>query len=163
MSEEPEGNEEPELTGALELRLDLPAVHSAARMARHLIRPFAKSGGIAGAELDNLILVAAELLGNAVDHGGGEAALTAAELDRSVRMVLVLGVQAGRWEIAVTDEGGGDPAVVDALIHPDGMPDLEDERGRGFFLIAQMVDEISVKRSESGDGLQLTAVRSSPA
>jgi anti-sigma regulatory factor (Ser/Thr protein kinase) len=56
-----------------ELRLDLPAVHSAARMARHLVRQFARAGGLVGSELDQLVLVADELLSNAVDHGGGAA------------------------------------------------------------------------------------------
>jgi anti-sigma regulatory factor (Ser/Thr protein kinase) len=147
----------------LELRLDLPAVHSAARMARHLIRPFARSGGITGSELDNLVLVSSELLSNAVDHGGGEAVLDTSDLNHTVRMSLFLRVRAGNWEMDVIDEGGGDPAELDALIHPDGLPDLEDERGRGFFLIGTMVDEITVKKSDSGQGIQLSVTRNAPA
>lgn len=161
---EPEEEQDFSLPEApLELRLDLPAVHSAARMARHLIRPFARSGGVTGAELDNLVLVSSELLSNAVDHGGGESVMDTTELNHSVRMSLFLRVTAGTWTMDVTDQGGGDPAEIDALIHPEGMPDLEDERGRGFFLIGTMVDEITVHKSASGEGIQLSVIRSLPA
>ena len=155
------GGPEPVEPRAATLRLDLPAVHSAARMARHLIRPFARSGGVLGTELDNLLLVAAELLANAVDHGGGEAALETVNGHHAegARMQLALSVEAGGWRLEITDEGGGDPEAVRALVRPAGLPDLEDERGRGFFLIAQMVDEIRVEPSTSGRGLSLFVVR----
>jgi anti-sigma regulatory factor (Ser/Thr protein kinase) len=145
--------------GPLELRLDLPAAHSAARMARHLIRPFARSGGVTGGELDNLLLVASELMGNAVDHGGGDSAMEESDLEAPVRMKLFLTVEAGGWQLEVSDEGGGEPETLDQLIHPDGLPDLEDERGRGFFLISQMVDQIVVRKSEDGLGLALRVVK----
>lgn len=140
------------------LSLDLPAVHAAARMARHLIRPFARSGGVLGTELDNLVLVTDELLSNAVDHGGGDAAREA-EAGNGARMRFVLSVSSGSWRLEVSDQGGGDPQALQELISPEGLPDLEDERGRGFFLIAQMVDEIRVEASPDGRGLTLFVVR----
>jgi len=140
-----------------ELRLDLPAAHSAARMARHLVRQFARSGGLAGAALDNLVLIADELLTNAVDHGGGNGSMEETDLAHPVRMNLSLVVSALDWEVRVSDQGGGDPRAVDALIHPRDIPDLENERGRGFFLMAQMVDTLEVKRSDDGLGLVLIA------
>jgi len=141
----------------LEMSLDLPAVHAAARLARHLIRPLAKSVGITGTALDHLVLVASELIGNAVDHGGGEAALNADE--HRIRMRLDLVVSELGWKLAVSDQGGGEPEAVRELIEPQGLPDLEDERGRGFFLIREMVDRITVERSEDGTGLRLVAER----
>lgn len=142
-----------------ELRLDLPAAHSAARMARQMVRQFAIANGLAPGELDNLVLVADELLTNAVDHGGGHGTLEEADLDRPVRMHMLLHVTSHGWELHISDQGGGDPAVVDALMHPDGLPDLEDERGRGFFLMSQMVDSLRVQRSADGLGLELIATR----
>lgn len=142
-----------------ELRLDLPAAHVAARMARHLVRQFARSGGVSGTELDNLVLIADELLSNAVDHGGGNGSMEEVELERPVRMGLALALDSGGWEIRVSDQGGGDPVEVDALVHPEGLPDLENERGRGFFLLAQMVDSLEVRRSDDGLGLVLIARR----
>jgi anti-sigma regulatory factor (Ser/Thr protein kinase) len=150
---------DPDEAATPELRLDLPAAHSAARMARQLVRQFAQSTGIDGSELDNLVLVADELLTNAVDHGGGGGTLEEADLARPVRMKLALDVRADGWELHISDQGGGDPAVVDALMHPSDLPDLEDERGRGFFLMAQMVDELVVRRSADGLGLELIAIR----
>ncbi len=191
-----------------ELRLDLPAAHSAARMARHLVRQFAKAGGLPESELDQLTLVADELLSNAVDHGGGGAALEergvargefapverehgddaddaevsaerygaaemsaerhgAAEMSAErhgaaagARMQMLLVVSAHAWEVRVADQGGGDPDVVRELIAPsEGVPDLEDERGRGFFLMAQLVDSLEVQRSPDGLGLEMVARR----
>lgn len=143
-----------------ELRLDLPAAHSAARMARHLVRQFARTGGLPESEMDQLTLVADELLTNAVDHGGGGAALEESDHAEPSRMQMLLYVSHDAWEMRVADQGGGDPEVVRAMIAPpDGLPDLEDERGRGFFLMAQLVDSLEVRRSEDGLGLEMIARR----
>lgn len=142
-----------------ELWLELPAAHSAARAARALVRQFAGSHGVHGSELDTLVLVADELLTNAVDHGGGRGTLDADDLEHPVRMELALMVTVQGWELRVSDQGGGDPATVDALLHPTGLPDLEDERGRGLFLIAGECDTIEVRRSDDQLGLCLVARR----
>lgn len=142
-----------------ELRLDLPAAHSAARMARHLVREFAVREGLPDEDVDTLLLIADELLSNAVDHGGGEAAREEGDLAEPVRMELALVLRDDGWVLEVSDQGGGDPEEVDALLHPTGLPDLEDERGRGFFLISGMVQSLSVRRREDGLGLAITAVR----
>jgi anti-sigma regulatory factor (Ser/Thr protein kinase) len=141
-----------------ELSLDLPAAHSAVRMARQVVRQFARSKGIEDGELEVLVLVTSELLANAVDHGGGRAAMFQEDLHAPVRMQLALKMNGRGWTLEVTDHGGGDPDDVQELLAPTGIPDLEDERGRGFFLLAQMV-ELSVLMNESGDGLILRAVR----
>jgi anti-sigma regulatory factor (Ser/Thr protein kinase) len=142
-----------------ELRLDLPAAHSAARMARQLVREFALRGGMEAGEVDNLLLVTDELLSNAVDHGGGGAALEESDLHAQVTMQLVLVLREEGWVLDVADEGRGDPEELDALLHPAGLPDLEDERGRGFFLISGLCQSLSVRRREDGKGLVVTAVR----
>jgi anti-sigma regulatory factor (Ser/Thr protein kinase) len=139
--------------------MDLPAAHSAVRMARAVVGPFAETRGIVGDELDTLLLVVSELLANAVDHGGGGAALEEEDLERPVRMSFDLEIGPESWELAVEDEGGGDPEVVRALIEPDGLPDLEDERGRGFFLLASMVDSLTVDVRADGLGLVIRAVK----
>jgi anti-sigma regulatory factor (Ser/Thr protein kinase) len=142
-----------------ELRLDLPAAHSAARMARHLVREFAGREGVPPEEVDSLLLIADELLSNAVDHGGGAAAREERELAQPVRMTLALVLRDDGWSLEVTDEGGGDPEEVDRLLHPTGLPDLEDERGRGFFLISGLCQSLSARLREDGLGLAITAVR----
>ena len=72
-------------------------------------------------------------------------------------MTLLLGVDPTGWQLSVSDQGGGDPSEITPFLDPDGLPDLEDERGRGFFLLVQMVDRLTVERSPDGKGLEFTA------
>ena len=141
-----------------ELALDLPAAHSSVAVARRVLRHFARLAGQADGEVEVLMLVASELLANAVDHGGGGGALE----DRtasSVRMRMRYSLRPDGWTFRVSDEGGGDPAEVQPLLQKDQVPDLEDERGRGFFLVAQMVDRLDVEKSPDGRGLTFVAAR----
>jgi anti-sigma regulatory factor (Ser/Thr protein kinase) len=59
----------------------------------------------------------------------------------------------------VSDQGGGDPELVEKLLHPGSLPDLDEERGRGFFLLTQMVEVIRVEKSADGRGLTLIAAQ----
>ncbi len=142
-----------------ELRLDLPAAHSAERMARGVLRQFAQREKVPAAEIDTLEFVAGELLTNAVDHGGGERALREEDLRSRVRMSLVLVVRADGWTLRVGDQGGADPAELRARLKPEEEPDIEDDRGRGFFLLAQMVDSLDVEVSADGLGVEFVAIR----
>jgi len=142
-----------------ELVLDVPAVHASARAARGLVRHFAERHGIGGADLDALVLIADELMTNAVDHGGGGGALEESDLTRQAFMRIAVALDDTSWNIAVSDQGGGDPSVVDALLHPAGLPDLEDERGRGLYLMTLECDSIFVRRSDDALGLCLVARR----
>ena len=144
-----------------ELSLDLPATHAHGRMARRIARQFAESEGLPEGECDTLEFVTGELLDNAVDHGGGEAARELEDLPRAdVRMTLFLSVEGGRWQVRIGDQGGGDPQAIRPLLDPpDGIPDLDDDRGRGFFLLAGMVDELAVDRSQDGLGLEFRAAK----
>ena len=142
-----------------ELSLELPAAHRGVRIARNVVRRFARLSGLSHQDTDSLLLVTSELLGNSIDHGGGEAAMSEEDMAGDVRMRMNLELARGRWVLRVTDQGGGDPADVERLLAPDGMPDLEDERGRGFFLMAQMVDRMEVERSADGRGLTIIATK----
>jgi anti-sigma regulatory factor (Ser/Thr protein kinase) len=81
------------------------------------------------------------------------------DLPGRVRMKLFVTVDARGWKLQVTDEGGGDPKEVAPLLAQREMPDLEDERGRGFYLLTQMLDSLEVDKSPDGRGLVFTAVR----
>lgn len=142
------------------IELELPAAHSAGRMARQMLRQFALKKGLPEDEVDRLEFVAGELLDNAVDHGGGEATREAADLEQDVRMRVDVGLGEGEWEVGVEDQGGGDHEEMNRFLKAQKeMPDLEDERGRGFFLILNMVDEIGVQRSRDGLGLRFQVRR----
>jgi len=139
------------------LELDLPAAHSEVVVARRSLRIFCRMAGINGRGLDDLLLVASELLGNAVDHGGGQAAMRPE--DARTRMRLELSVRPGHWSLAVSDQGGGDAEELRAMVSGELEPDLEDERGRGFWLLAQMTDGLVVDPSEDGSGLRVSVSR----
>jgi anti-sigma regulatory factor (Ser/Thr protein kinase) len=141
------------------LRLELPAAHSASRMARQVVAEFARREGLDEDELGTLELVTSELLSNAVDHGGGGAAMEESELVEDVRMTLMLTIHADAWELSVSDQGGGQPQDVERFLDPEHEPDFLDERGRGFFLLLRMVDVITVVASPDGKGLLFTARR----
>lgn len=143
------------------LEMQLPAAHSAVRMARQVASKFAKEAGVRGESLETLSLVISELLANAVDHGGGGAAMEESDLAAPVTMHLVLEASRAGWCAQVSDQGGGDPEALRARLNPDVLPDLEDERGRGFFLMMAMVDELRIDRSADGRGLTITAVKRS--
>ena len=142
-----------------ELRLDLPAAHSAERMARSVLRRFAQSEGVPKPEIETLEFVASELLSNAVDHGGGNSAMEESDRPGDVRMGVVLTILPGGWSLEVSDQGGGDPNDVAHLVGKIEPPDLEDERGRGFFLLSGMLESLTVAKSRDGMGLVFRAVR----
>jgi anti-sigma regulatory factor (Ser/Thr protein kinase) len=142
-----------------ELALDLPAAHRDVRIARNVVRHFARLEGVKDGEIEQLVLVVSELLANAIDHCGNGAALTAEDLTSDSRMRMSLVVGEREWILAVSDEGGGDPARVGRALRSAQLPDLEDERGRGLFLIRQMVDTMEVDRSGDGRGLTIRVSR----
>lgn len=136
-----------------ELSLDLPAAHQSVRVARNVVRHFARLNGMKDHDVDSLTLVASELLANAIDHGGGNAALTEDELSSEVRVRFHLVLNQVQWRVSVSDQGGGDPEEVQRIIDGNEFPDLEDDRGRGLYLTRQMVDEMQVTTSDDGEGL----------
>lgn len=141
-----------------ELLLDQPAVHRGVRVARNVVRHFARLEGVKDVEVEKLVLIVSELLANAVDHGGSPA-MTEGELEGDPRMRLALVIGAHEWRLAVSDENGGDPARVSRAIRSAQLPDLEDERGRGLYLMRQMVDSMEVDRSPDGRGLTFRITR----
>jgi len=142
-----------------ELRLDLPAAHSAERLARAVMRQFVQHEGMPADEVDALEFVASELLSNAVDHGGGHSAMEEDDAPPEVRVQFQLKLRPDGWEMRVSDQGGGDPARVQALIEDPDLPGPDDERGRGFFLLKSMLAELVVERSADEKGLVFIAVK----
>jgi anti-sigma regulatory factor (Ser/Thr protein kinase) len=139
--------------------LVLPATHAAARIARRTVTDFARLDGLPSHEVEQLALVVSELLGNAVDHGGGAAAMDEEQLVGDVQMSLEFHVSASRWTLAVSDQGGGRAQDLQGYLVPGADIPLEDERGRGFFLLRQMVDALSIEGSADGLGLTVSVVR----
>ena len=141
-----------------ELSLDLPAAHRGVRIARNVVRHFARLQGVVDKDVDALGLVLSELLANAIDHGGGGAALSEEDLVSEVRMRMHLLIESDHWVLSVTDEGGGDADALRAALE-DATFSLEDDRGRGLFLMREMVDRMEILGSDNGAGLTFRATK----
>lgn len=167
MSESPDGNapwpagspgaDEP--SSSEELRLELPAVHAAARAMRQIVREFARTGGMAGAELDRLLLIFDELLSNAIDHGGGGAANERSERRSVSKVQISLHIDPCNWILRVGDEGPGDAEALRRRLRSRAEVPAEDERGRGLVLLAELADAVEVRRRRHGPGLVIGARR----
>ncbi len=140
-----------------EISLNQPATHRGVRVARNLFTRFARLEGMPAGDVDALALVLSELLANAIDHGGGGAALTEDDLSSDVRMRATLTIDGSHWMLSVTDQGGGDPDGVNETLAGDCAFDIEDDRGRGLFLLKASVDALHAERSADGDGLTFHA------
>jgi anti-sigma regulatory factor (Ser/Thr protein kinase) len=127
------------------------------RVARNVLRRFARLVGETEEEVEVLVLVVSELLANAIDHGGGGAAMTEEELATPVRMRLSVSIDGEGWTLAVTDEGAGDPQEVRGLFERATNEDLDNDRGRGLYLLRELVDEVSVETGSGGRGLTVQA------
>lgn len=133
-----------------ELRLGLPSVHRTVRIGRRVVQAFARTDGWADEEIEALMLITSELLANAVDHGGGDGAMAEEDLADEARMGLFLTVDDKAWRMEIEDSGGGDVVEARELIANCSIGDLEDERGRGLFLVREMVDELGVREGAKG-------------
>jgi anti-sigma regulatory factor (Ser/Thr protein kinase) len=140
-----------------ELALDLPAAHRGVRVARNVLRRFARLVGETEEQVEVLVLVGSELLANAIDHGGGGAAMTEDELTVPARMRLSVSIDGEGWTLSVSDEGEGDPAAVRSLFEEATNEDIEHDRGRGLYLLRELVDEVSVETGRGGRGLTVLA------
>jgi anti-sigma regulatory factor (Ser/Thr protein kinase) len=145
---------------ARRLALDLPAAHSAVRQGRQAVRTFARFDGLEGGEVEHLVLVVAELLSNAVDHGGGGGAVEVADLVGDVRMLLDLELDDHGWTVSVRDQGNGDAAKVARRMTSSEFPALLGERGRGLYLLHSLVDQLTVEARSDGRGLLVRAQKS---
>jgi anti-sigma regulatory factor (Ser/Thr protein kinase) len=139
----------------LELNFVFPAAHGPGGDARRRIREFVRGCDLTERDVQTVEFVASELICNAIDHGGGGGAREVEDLVGDVEVAVHVEVAEDSWTIAVSDQGGGDPETLRALMSPDELPDLEDERGRGIYLLAQMVDRLEIDRA--GKGLRLSA------
>ncbi len=135
------------------LALELPCVHQAVRVGRRVVQTFARTEDLADEEIERLMLVVSELLANAVDHGGGGGAFTEADLPGGQRMFLRLELDAAGWRLEIEDQGGGQRHITAELLEESERScpiDPEDERGRGLFLVQEMVSTMSMRHGAAG-------------
>ena len=134
-----------------ERRFSFPAAQQALRQLRADVRVAAAKLGAAARVCDTVALVVDELVNNAIEHG---AAYRHRGLDLSVRIA----VDGGRLSVEFCDPETPESTVRElatALADAgNGMPSLENERGRGLFLLSVYLENL---RAEvvAGGGLRL--------
>ncbi|MEU6405304.1 ATP-binding protein [Streptomyces sp. NPDC046985] len=112
--------------------IDLHDIEAPQRAARHIVRK-TLAGKTDSEYTDDVVLVADELVGNAVEHAG-------AALDISLDVY--------DWGVTVQVRDGGE----DTTAVP-GMPpaaDEDDEGGRGLFLVDVLASAWAVQRDKKG-------------
>jgi len=136
----------------LEFRIDADA--SRVRFLRTDIREQLEDIGVAEGDVDRLVLVVDEIVSNAIEHG---RAYRRAHDVLAIRLT----VAAAHVDLAFHDPSVP-PETVNEMLRlieqfRDGdVPPLDNERGRGLFLIDDGLDELSVVPGAGGQGLQLT-------
>jgi len=103
---------------------------------RALVGSTCELHGVEGDAREELLLAVSELVNNAIEHVRGKG-------DGGFHEVsLRFGIAAGRAVGAVVDEGEG--GIAQGSFDGAGMPALDDDRGRGLFLIKAYVDDVRV-------------------
>ncbi len=106
------------------------------RPVRHFIHALCLLAEYEDSETQAIELVATEILNNSIEHGSSGPADEIAVLMR---------VTTAEFCFQVTDPGRGGAEFADsALSRADHMPEIEQPRGRGLFLIHQFMDELDV-------------------
>lgn len=117
----------------------------AMRRARLQVEAFARAFGFPEPKVEDVALALSEAMFNALDHGC---------CPDGAMWVDVRWQPPRRLEIAVED-GGPDPERCEELrkalfADPPDLPDVEQERGRGLFLIRARSDEVKVELGARG-------------
>ena len=98
-------------------RIDLPAAPTSGALARSVLRELCASADLSQDTCDTALLLATELVTNAIEHGGAPAVLDASIQDQAVRVA-----------VDDTSSFAPEPRVASEF----------DERGRGLFLVAAL-------------------------
>lgn len=106
------------------------------RAVRHFIGALCTLAEYEEEEADSIALVATEILNNSIEHGCHSDA-------DQVEVTLVVTKDVFRFEVVDAGKGGREFAS-HAAERSRHMPDLEEPRGRGLYLINNFMDELDV-------------------
>jgi len=106
------------------------------RPVRHFIHALCKLADYADEESEEIQLVATEILNNCIEHGSQGPA-------DEIGVTMLISASEFRFE--VVDPGmGGAGFAEKALARAEQMPDIEEPRGRGLFLIKRFMDTLDI-------------------
>ncbi len=129
------------------LEFRFPPDPSHLRILRKAVRDGVLELGVIERSVDLLVLAMDEIVSNSIEHG---------EADREGDNMLCVRVelQGGDLRFDFFDPGVPDETVEKMSTwlanSQNGLPDLESERGRGFFLMSSSLDEILIQPAEEG-------------
>lgn len=126
----------PQLQGKGTVSLSFAANLRYVRPIRHFISALCALAKYPEDETESIALVTTEILNNSIEHG---ARGPDDEID------ITMTVTSDLFRCEVSDPGkGGDAFARAAIAKAAKMPDLEEPRGRGLFLIKSYMDEMTV-------------------
>jgi anti-sigma regulatory factor (Ser/Thr protein kinase) len=137
---------------ALKIKLKAPIAKRAVRAARKLISTLAEEWEFSEQACREIELCFSEALHNAMEHGssGKEAAAVKCQVDNQAMMI----------EIEDQGSGVGDvKALKEAFDKVNGdAPDMDNERGRGIYLIRNLMDKAQLDFTPKG-GVRITMLK----
>jgi anti-sigma regulatory factor (Ser/Thr protein kinase) len=126
----------PQIQGKGTVSLSFAANLRYVRPIRHFVSALCALAKYPEDETESIALVTTEILNNSIEHG-------AKGPDDEIGMTMT--VTSDRFRCEVVDPGkGGDAFARAAIARAARMPDLEEPRGRGLFLIKSYMDEMTV-------------------
>lgn len=138
-------------------RLSFPPDQAALRQLRADVRVATARLGAEARIGDTVALVVDELVNNAIEHG-------AVYRVRGLDLAVQIGLTGGRIVVEFFDQEMPEATVrelAEALSQAaSGMPSLENERGRGLFLLSVYLDDLRAEVASDG-GLRLAGLVSS--
>jgi anti-sigma regulatory factor (Ser/Thr protein kinase) len=126
----------PQLQGKGTITLSFSANLRYVRPIRHFVSALCTLAKYSEDETESIALVTTEILNNSIEHG---ARGPGDEID------VTMTVTPDLFRCEVVDPGRGGEAFAKAAVRKASqMPDLEEPRGRGLFLIKSYMDELTV-------------------
>jgi anti-sigma regulatory factor (Ser/Thr protein kinase) len=126
----------PQLQGKGTISLSFSANLRYVRPIRHFVSALCALANYSEDETESIALVTTEILNNSIEHG---ARGPQDEID------VTMTVTPDLFRCEVLDPGKGGEAFATAAVQRSArMPDLEEPRGRGLFLIRSYMDDFSV-------------------
>ena len=113
---------------------------------RSLVGATCELHGVEGDDREELLLAISELVNNAIEHVAGRTG------DGYHEVSLRFGIRDGVAVGTVVDEGEG--VIAQAAFDGAAQPALDDDRGRGLFLVKAYVDDVRV-RAVPGGGTEI--------
>ena len=126
----------PQLEGKGTVAISFSANLRYVRPVRHFISALCALAKYDEDETESIALVTTEILNNSIEHGAGGP-------DDEIDVTMT--VRADLFKCVVVDPGkGGADFAEHAIEKATAMPDLEEPRGRGLFLIKNYMDQMDI-------------------